>query len=191
MRRSLDSVADAKIPGVWELLSGHLEAGLSCVVFTWRREVAELLADRVREAGYGSECVHGGVSHARRGLAIERAKSAEGGSALVATIDSASVGVDFTFASVCLFAEIDYKPHSLLQAEARVHRFGQGLPVLIQYALGSGTIDEIIADRVIGKLDTFESVVGPTGETLGADLRGDEDTLMGELFAAIEAGKHG
>lgn len=188
LRRCLDVVADAKMPAVWELLQGHLEAGAKVVCFTWRRQVAEFLADRARQAGFPSECVHGGVSHSRRGLAIERAKNAEGG-LLVATIDSASVGVDFTFASVCLFAEIDYKPHALLQAEARVHRFGQGLPVLIQYALGKGTVDEAIAGVVIEKLDTFASVIGETGESIASDLRGSETDIMAELMGAIEASK--
>lgn len=188
MRRSLDVVADAKMPAVWDLLKGHLEGGLKVVCFTWRREVAESLADKAREAGFSSECVHGGISHQRRGLAIERAKNAEGG-VLVATIDSASVGVDFTFASVCLFAEIDYKPHALLQAEARVHRFGASQPVLIQYALGKGTIDEAIAGVVIEKLDTFAAAIGGTGETVAEDLRGNSDDVMAELMGAIEAGK--
>lgn len=189
MRRHLDIAADNKLPRVWELLQGHLESGARVVCFTWRRKVAEWLAGQASLHGYPTECIHGGVTHAARGAALDRMAKGEGAALLCATIDSASVGVDFTFASVCVFAEIDYKPHALLQAEARLHRYGATSPVLIQYALASGTIDEVIANIVISKLDTFEEAIGTTGETLGADLLGNEEDILASLMAAIETSK--
>lgn len=195
LRLALDGIADGKSPLVWDLIRGHLEEGRTVVCFTWRRSMAERFAALAAEAGFTSACVHGAHTVKRRDTAIARAKGAAvaGDPALLScTIDSTSVGIDLTFASVAVFAEIDYKPHALLQAEARLHRFGQERPVTVQYAIARGTIDEVIADRVVAKLDTFKAVIGDTGESLAGDLRGDEESIFADLIGAIESGKaHG
>ncbi len=189
MRESLDRAADAKIGDATALIGEHIAAGHRVVAFTWRKSVAEHLVNTAKEEGHAAELVHGGVSSLRRGLAIERAKAAKSGHVLAATIDSAGTGIDLTYADVCVFVELTYEPHKLLQAEARVHRFGQSKPVLIQYIIATGTTDELIANKVIGKLDTFEAAVGPTGESLRGDLAGKEEDVLAELYAAIEKGK--
>ena len=188
MRRYLDRAADAKLPECWEIIKNHIAEGHRVVAFTWRRTVAEWLRDQAALAGSPVELIHGGVSAHRRGLAISAAQAQESG-LLVATLDSASVGIDLSYADVCVMVELDYKPHVLLQAEARLHRFGQVNPTLIQYVIAGGTTDEVVASVVIDKLDTFENVVGSTGEKLGADLRGTEEDVLGKLAAAIEGMK--
>lgn len=185
LRRYLNAAADAKLPDAWAIIKGHLEQGHKVVAFTYRRDVAEWLTNESRESDFATALVHGGVSHARRGKAIEEAKKAVGASLLAATIDSCSTGIDLSYADVCVFVELDWKPHALLQGEARLHRFGQANPVLIQYILARGTTDELVANAVVGKLDTFEAVVGTTGESLGGDLHGSDEDILEELYAGI------
>lgn len=185
LRRLLDAAADAKLPEALALVLGHLQEGAKVVAFTHRRSVAEWLCDSLRESGCAAELVHGGISALRRGAAIERAKLAPGGVAMVATVDSSSTGIDLSFASVAVFVELSWQPHTLLQAEARLHRYGQVAPVLIQYVIANGTTDELVVNVVVGKLDTFAQTIGETGETLDADLKGSEDDILGELYTAI------
>ncbi len=189
MRESLSRAADAKMTPVFELVKEHAIGGHKVVVFCYRRSVADQLADAMREAGVAAETIHGGVPALRRGLAIERLRGASGGGVLACTIDSTSTGIDLSFADVAVFAEITYEPHELLQCEARLHRFGQTSPVLIQYCIAMGTTEELISQMVIDKLDTFAAVVGSTGESLGSDLRGTDEDVLAELYAAIEAQK--
>lgn len=185
LRKYLDAAADAKLEDAWAAVEGHLEAGHKVVAFTYRRSVAEWLATRSRLGHFATSLVHGGVSHARRGKALSDAKEAPGASLLTATIDSSSTGIDLSYADVAVFVELDWKPHALLQAEARLHRFGQANPVLVQYILARGTTDELIAHAVVGKLDTFESVVGTTGESLAKDLSGSDEDVLSEIYASI------
>ncbi len=189
LRAALDRAADAKIADAYAAILGHVQGGAKVVVFAWRRSVAEYLVNELHRAKQAAELVHGGVSTLRRGKAIERVRGASDGAALVATIDSASTGIDLSFASVGVFVELDYKPHALLQAEARLHRYGASLPVLIQYVIARGTTDELIASKVVAKLETFETVVGKTGESLRADLAGNEADMLAELYSAIEGSK--
>ena len=188
LRDALDRSADAKLPAVLELLAGHLESGVKVVAFCWRRAVVDFLIDSLRGQGYPCTGIHGGVSAARRGKAIAEAGAAEGAFLLAATIDCASVGIDLSFADVCVFCELTYEPHELLQAEARPVKYGTSKGCLFQYVLARGTVDEIIASRVIDKLEVFEKVVGASGESL-AGLRETSEKVEEDIFAAIEAMK--
>ncbi len=189
MRESLNKSADAKIADAAAMLLAHVSEGHKCVVFCYRRSVAEFIANTISEAGFTSGIIHGGVPALRRGLAIEKAKATLGGHALCCTIDATATGIDFSYADVGVFVELTYEPNELLQAEARLHRFGQQRPVLIQYIIARGTTDELIASKVVGKLDTWEAVVGTTGESLGGDLKGKPEEILADLYACIEKGK--
>jgi SWI/SNF-related matrix-associated actin-dependent regulator 1 of chromatin subfamily A len=74
------------------------------------------------------------------------------------------VGITLTAASIVVFAEMDWTPGNLFQAEDRCHRIGQIQPVTIQYLVAKGTIDDIIWDMLNKKL-----------AVLGTALDGDED----------------
>lgn len=196
MRRSLDASADGRLGDVRQhlidTLDGATDGGV--VVFTWRRAVAETLAAVGRLHADMTEMVHGGIPHAERERRLTALRTAGGRRLLVATIDSCATGIDLTWASHGIFAEIDYKPHALLQAEARLHRFGQAAPVLIQYLLTRGTVDEVVAQFVIDKLETYGEVLGDGGGegALATALSGSEDDLMAELMRGVEAMKqHG
>ncbi len=189
MRLSLDRSADAKIKDAIALLIGHLEAGHKVVTFTHRRSVADHILDTLREAGFAGSLIHGGVAPLRRSRAIAEAQSAPGAHVLVATIDCASTGIDLSYADVAVVVELLYEPHKLLQMEARLHRFGQSKPVLIQYVIAAGTTDELIANKVIAKLDVYDKVIGEVAGGLGSDLRGSDEDILGGLYLAIEKGK--
>ena len=186
MRRSLDAAADAKLPQALELILSHLEAGSSVVAFTWRKAVAADIVDSARARGHAAELITGDVPVTKRDDIIARARGASGG-LLAATIDSAGVGIDLSYASVAVFVELDWGPHKLLQAEARLHRYGAQNPVLIQYILARGTVDELIADVVLQRLDMFSEAVGDVEGM--RELAGKEEDILHELFMAVERSK--
>lgn len=185
LRKALDVAANAKLPAASELIGEHLAAGRKVVAFCWRRTVAESLANDARIGGYEASLIHGGVETTARDTALADARGAPGGHLLAVTIDAAATGVDFSHADTAVFAELTWEPHKLLQAESRLHRFGAKNPVLIQYVIASGTSDEMVADAVIQKLDTFEAAIGTTGESLASDLRRPEEEVMAELYASL------
>jgi SNF2 family DNA or RNA helicase len=181
-RRLLDAAADQKLPTAVELLRDHVQSGMKVVAFTWRKAVAEHLASEL-----GGEFVHGGVGADKRGARMAAVANAPGGGLLAATIDSCSTGIDLTWASVAIFVELTWEPADLLQAEARLHRFGATLPVLIQYVIARGTGDEVVAHGVVGKLDTFEAIIGSTGETLADQLSTPAENVLDSLSKWAES----
>jgi SNF2 family DNA or RNA helicase len=166
LRRSLEVAADAKIPHVIELVRDHALQGEKIVVFTYRRSVAEEISDALAADGITSRFVHGGLSLAKRQDVI-----ASQPQVLAATIDTTSTGIDLTFASTAVFAEMTYEPWELAQAEARLHRPGAKRNVLIMYPIARGSIDELIRRSVISKIDTIDKVID--GGKGGSDLRDD------------------
>lgn len=183
MRAALAVAADAKLKdSAVPLIQSHLDAGSKVVVFTYRRAVADYIASQCNGA-----VIHGGVSQSMRERILHEMRTgASTRSLLCATIDAASTGIDLSYADVAVFVELTYEPHELLQAEARLHRFGQKNPVLIQYLIARGTADELVAEVVLSKLDALESTIGGFAETgMKSDLSEKEEDIMAQLYKSL------
>lgn len=189
IRKALDLAADGKLPEIVEMVADAVEQGNKVVVFCYRHVVSEHLTTELVSRGIDANFIHGGVPYPKR---IDRIKSQP--AVLCAGIDVSSTAINLSYASMAFFAELTYKPHDLLQAEARLHRSGQRNPVFVRYCIGEGTADQLIAQSVIRKLDTFEKVVGKVGGGLKEDLRGGkpneteeerEEAALAELYKAL------
>src|SRR5690606_2422954 len=74
----------------------------------------------------------------------------------VGTIRAAGVGLTLTAASVVVFAELDWTPGAVTQAEDRVHRIGQDRSVLVQHIVIDGSIDAKIAKVLLEKQNVID-----------------------------------
>lgn len=62
----------------------------------------------------------------------------------VLSIRACSAGITLTAASTVIFAELDWTPSNIIQAEARAHRIGQERPVKIFFLIARGTSDDVM-----------------------------------------------
>lgn len=193
LRKCLDLAADAKLKSVVELVSNHLLEGEKVLCFCYRRQFAErVLSDVMRKVRGATgdargEFVHGGVSSLReRENRIAALKNHKGPGLLACTIDTTSTGIDLSFATVSVFAEFTWEPHELQQAEERPYAYGKNKKYLVQYVIARGTGDELIVRAVVNKLDTFEKVIGATGDGMKQDLEGKKKGGLKNLFAALQ-----
>lgn len=188
MRMALDAAADGKFKHVLELIRGHLESGQRVVVGTYRRAVCEKFSDLLGEIA-PTKFIHGGVPLTRRQKIVDELRRVDGPCCLVATIDSVSTGVDFTFAGIGVAAELVWEPRELAQWESRMHRFGASKtePVLIQYVIARGTGDELILHGVLNKLDNaIDLFEKDGGDGFKEDLEGEKDEGLTRLAAALK-----
>lgn len=183
VRQLLDIAADGKLQTAIEYVIDHARAGHKVVAFTHRRLVAEMIVNASVDAGLHPGLIHGGV----HSLSVRQETINAKLDVLACTIDSCSTGIDLTYADVAVFVELVYVPHQLIQAEARLNRFGQMLPVLVQYLIAQGTLDELIASVVINKIDTIAACIGKPGglEELASDL--DHREMADPLAALVAA----
>jgi hypothetical protein len=72
----------------------------------------------------------------------------------VGSILAAGVGITLTAASVVIFAELDWTPGNMRQAEDRCHRIGQHDNVFAKYIVYSGSLDALMS-KVLRKKEIY------------------------------------
>lgn len=166
LRKALEVSADGKIQDVVDLVSSHVEAGHNVVVWSHRKKLAESLAVIMADRGYRASVVTGDLPQEKRHAVVKAEPQV-----LCATMDSLGVGISLDYSDVAVFVELDWVPSKLIQCEGRQGRSSRNANVLIQYVIGRGTADEVIAGTVLKKLDTFSEGIGKLDDGLREDLR--------------------
>jgi hypothetical protein len=137
------------VPAVLEHVDSLLEGGLSKVVlFAHHHAVIQKLA-----AHYGEAAVvlYGETSMADRDLAVRRFQEDASVKVFVGGFLAAGVGLTLTAASTVVFAELDWVPGNVTQAEDRTYRIGQKSNVLVQHLIVDGSLDARMIQMVIDK----------------------------------------
>ena len=147
------------------------------IVYTFHRDVAEKVAELLK-----CDFVHGDFPPHERDKIISKFKlSAAGGpTKIAATMHSCGLGIDLQEANVCIFAELDWVPSTMTQAEDRLYRYGQKKSVLCHYFVVSNSIDEKIAYAVTEKALVIGDALGDRDRiTLDKPDVNLFDTLLG------------
>lgn len=168
----------AKAPLVADHVAALLEGGVDKVgVWAHHKDVIRILADRLAE--YGVVTITGDTPAAERQAIVERFQgdshnipagatavtTPRGGTPLpnprvfIGSITAAGVGITLTAASTAVFAELDWVPGNITQAEDRHHRIGQRDAVLIQHVLADGSIDVTLAETLLAKQEVADAAL--------------------------------
>lgn len=181
-RKALELAGEGKIPFAIEQAHNHARAGNKVVVYTRYRKSAEAISAALLARKVEASFIHGGVLYKQRMKRIAGQPMV-----LVSTYDVLSGGISLTYASTAIFAELHVSAHVILQVEARHHRIDQTRPVLYQYLIAEGTLDDLIKHRILMKLDAFEKNIGASdhglAETLGS--KSDEEVLA-DMFKSLD-----
>ncbi|MEM4202516.1 MAG: DEAD/DEAH box helicase [Candidatus Methanomethylicaceae archaeon] len=179
LARARHEIAKRKIPYIIQHINDSLE-GQSVVIFAYHRDIAEALAERLK-----CDFIHGDVPPPERDSRIKKFKltAARSNAFLVATMHSCGLGIDLQEAQVCLFAELDWVPSTIAQAEDRLHRIGQKGSVVCQYFVVADSVDEKIARVINDKSLLIRDALGDSAkDTL---LLSEQDTLEWKVLDAV------
>lgn len=166
MSKLRHEVAVAKVPAVIE----HLQnTDGKVVVMCWHKDVAEALTDALADQGVVK--LTGDTPLDERQWAVEKFQSDPHCRFFVGNIQAAGVGITLTASSHVVFAEIDWVPANLSQAEDRCHRIGQTDSVLVQHIVLDGSLDARMANTLIEKQEVIEKALDreTTVDMYGAD----------------------
>ena len=159
-------VALAKVPQVAAHLIDCLEGSDGkVIVFAHHHDVADALADAL--ADYRALRADGRITVAERDAAVQRFQSDPNVRAIVCGITAMGVGHTLTASSHVVFAELDWTPGNLLQAEDRAHRIGQRDAVLVQHIVLDGSLDARMTELIVSKMGVIAAAVDE-GERLAA-----------------------
>lgn len=111
------------------------------LIFAWHRDVVDLVTAEMNE--YHAAKLYGGMSAGDRDKAVQKFVNDGKCRVMVANIQAGGVGIDGfqKVCSHCVFLEFSHTPNDHRQAEDRLHRGGQGVPVNSYYLVAKGTID--------------------------------------------------
>ena len=153
MSKARHEVGLAKVPHVIEHLETALEGG-PVVCFAHHKDVVAA----IQEAFPNSVSVIGGVSMDDRQKAVEMFQAGEV-PLFIGNIQAAGVGLTLTASSHVVFAELDWVPGNLTQAEDRCHRIGQQEHVLVQHIVFEDSVDSIMVETLIEKQEVIREAL--------------------------------
>lgn len=178
--------AVAKAPVVSDHVEGILSEGHKVILFCHHKEVVAEIAKQ-----FSIECVtvtgdtpvHASCRRGKdcdcRHAAVTRFQEDDDIRLFVGTIGAAGVGLTLTASSYVVFAELDWVPGNVTQAEDRAHRIGQKDSVLIQHLVLEGSLDKRMADVLVEKQEIADRAL----DRDRADLLDDPVTPEREAVA--------
>ena len=190
-----EEAGEAALPG----RSGKLEAtrllvreavdsGEQTVIFTQYVRMGRLLARQLGEdLDDAVPLLHGGLTPGARDQLIDRfqqgLQTRDGvPPVLVASLRAGGTGVNLTAATQVVHYDRWWNPAVEDQATDRTHRIGQTRPVTVHVLQATGTVEERVAEVLVGKRDLAERVVSD-GETWLTELNDAELAAMVALTA--------
>lgn len=164
MSRLRHETALAKVPGVVEHVREFLEGGEeSLLLFAHHTDVIAALEAGIKEAGFACAVITGATSDANRQKAQEDIQ-AKRKRVFIGSMRACGVAITLTAASTVIFAEQDWVPGIMRQAEDRAHRIGQESAVLVQYLVVDGSFDCTMAAKVVAKEGVIDAALDGSDE---------------------------
>ena len=192
-RISVDSKAEVFTDRLRELFDEGDDGKV--LVFTEFRETQDMLAELVRDAGWGCNVFHGQLAPLEKDAAVERFRDQHGAQVLVST-EAGGEGRNFQFAHIVVNYDLPWNPMKVEQRIGRVDRIGQEQPVSVFNFHVNGTIESRILDVLEHRIKLFEDSVGGLDAILGeteSDIRralretdASRDAALDELAKSLE-----
>jgi len=141
-------LANLKVEGAIDAAKRVLDGGERVIVWTWHRDMALKIEESLAEQGYPGFVVSGSTPIDLREPIFNRWRTHDKPTPLCITLSVGQVGIDLSAARQEVFAELDYTPAVVAQAEMRP--FNGLQPVAATYVI----IDHDIERRILEALQT-------------------------------------
>lgn len=149
----------AKLPMARDHLLNVLEAEQKIVVFCHHHDVIDQLVEWLSD--YGVVTFDGRVADmAKRQAAVDAFQTDPKVRVIIGSIGAMGSGWTLHAASYVAFAELDWVPGNLNQAEDRLHRIGQKESILVQHLMLNGSFDAKMVKAVTNKQKVIERATG-------------------------------
>lgn len=160
------SAYELKADACKQWIMDFLSTDEKLLVFGWHHAVVDDIANYLASKDIGVRVLTGTTSSAQRERIKEDFINDESVRVIVANIQSAGVGIDGLqkACSNCCFVEFTAAPTDHWQAEDRLHRGGQEVPVNVYYLVAPRTIDVTMAYQLDSKAVALASVLDGSDE---------------------------
>jgi len=157
MSKVRHQTALAKVDDVCSHVENMVEEGVNKIVlFAHHRDVIEKIHEHFKD---NSVILFGGMSAEESEKSITEFQNNENINIFIGNIQAAGVGITLTAANHVVFAELDWVPANMSQAEDRCHRIGQKDPVLVQHLVLEDSFDARMAQSIVEKQNIIDGVL--------------------------------
>ena len=155
MAKLRHETAQAKCPAVIDYCREILEnSDQKLVIFAWHQDIVASIKEAL--AAYNPVTVIGGQSDKSKDDAVTLFQMTDTCRVFIGNIVAAGTGLTLTASSHVVFAELDWTPARLSQAEDRCHRIGQADYVQVEHLVIDGSLDARMAQMLIEKQDIID-----------------------------------
>jgi SWI/SNF-related matrix-associated actin-dependent regulator 1 of chromatin subfamily A len=166
----------AKVPALAEHCKSMLEETDKIVIFAHHKDVIDEIKQSLSE--YLPVSITGDISINERQESVDKFQSDDNCRVFIGSITAAGVGITLTAASTVIFAELDWVPGNLSQAEDRCHRIGQQDSVLVQHVMFENSIDAYLAQKIVSKQEIIEQAVDITKESASEPINEESELII-------------
>ncbi|HEV2638849.1 MAG TPA: SNF2-related protein [Actinocrinis sp.] len=176
--------SSAKLKRLVEIADEAGECGLKVVVFSYFRDVLDLVCETLGDRATGP--LTGAVPPAARQEMVDGFSKTKGHAVLVSQIQAGGVGLNMQAASVVILCEPQVKPTLETQAIARAHRMGQIRRVQVHRLLVTDSVDQRMLEILEAKQGLFDAFArrSETAESIPGALDLSSTTLGRQVIAA-------
>ena len=147
--RKRHDTALAKAPAVADFVKDILDSEQKVIVMAWHHDVIHELESAL--SSFNPVVVTGATPVERRQAAVDSFQTDPSTRVFIGNIKAAGVGLTLTAARTVVFAELDWVPGNISQAEDRAHRIGQKDNVQVYHIVLKGSVDAWLAQSIMSK----------------------------------------
>ena len=137
-----------KVPLVIDFIESFILTGEKVVLFAHHKEVINKLYDHFKDVAVK---VDGSTPLDERKKAVDLFQQDNQALLFIGSIQASGVGITLTSANKVVFAEIDWTPAVMYQAEDRCHRIGQDSVVNVYWLVFENSLDELVCKTILSK----------------------------------------
>ena len=153
----------AKLPAVIDHIKDVLETKSKLVVYAHHHDIIQF----IKQEFPNSVILTGNENYKQRAAAVEKFQTNTTCSIFIGSIQAAGISISLTAADQAIFAELDWSPGNITQAEDRLLRIGQHSNVLIQHLVLEGSLDAKMAKTLIEKQESINRALDkPEGDMI-------------------------
>lgn len=156
MSKIRKEVAVAKVPYVIEYLKEVLDETEKVVVWVHHHETFDAIKSAFGDAATGLD---GRTDSVLRQKIVDLFQNDASKRLFIGGIKAAGTGLSLTAATIAVFAELDWVPANVTQAEDRLHRIGQKENVLIRHIVLNGSLDQRIVHAILRKQEIADKTL--------------------------------
>jgi SNF2 family DNA or RNA helicase len=149
LARIRHETAMSKVDAVVEFSKGLLDNVDKIILFAHHHDVIDALEAGLKK--FKPVRLTGRESAKQKEVAVETFQTNDKVRVFIGSITAAGLGITLTASSTVVFAELDWVPGNMTQAEDRPHRIGQKDNVTVYHVVIDGSLDARLVSTLISK----------------------------------------